>query len=94
MSKDSSRKIALKLVYYLVVAKSSGQDYKYFKPKIVIIIYIYTREITPESLKTWWVKVSRKNKIKNKEEEGGEIPIRGVRIRKPIFPTIRGGGHD
>src|SRR6266542_1595199 len=88
MSKDSSRKIALKLVYYLVVAKSSGQDYKYFKPKIVIIIYIYTREITPESLKTWWVKVSRKNKIKNKEEEGGEIPIRGYTLGNPPSPPL------
>ena len=49
MSKDPSRKIAMKLVYYLVVAKSSRQDYRYFKPKIVIK-YIYTREITPKSL--------------------------------------------
>ena len=48
MSKDPSREIAKKLVYYLVVAKSSGRDYKYFKPKIIIIIY--TREIAPESI--------------------------------------------
>ena len=49
MSKDPSREIATKLVYYLVVAKSSGRDYKYFKPKIVNNI-IYTREIAPESV--------------------------------------------
>ena len=48
MSKDLSREIATKLVYYLMVAKSSGRDYIYFKPKIVNIIY--TREIAPESL--------------------------------------------
>ena len=48
MSKDPSREIAMRIVYYLVVAKSSGRDYKYFKPKIVIINY--TREIAPESL--------------------------------------------
>ncbi len=48
MSKDPSREIATKLVYYLVVAKSSGRDYKYFKPKIIIINY--TRELAPESL--------------------------------------------
>ena len=48
MSKDPSREIATKLVYYLVVAKSSGRDYKHFKPKIVIIIY--TRELAPESI--------------------------------------------
>ena len=51
MSKDPSREIVMKLVYYLVVVKSSGRDYKYFKLKIVIIIYIYTREIAPESLR-------------------------------------------
>jgi len=49
MSKDPSREIATKLVYYLMVAKSSGRDYKHFKLKIVIII-IYTREIVPKSL--------------------------------------------
>jgi len=49
MSKDPSREIVTKLVYYLVIAKSSGRDYKYFKPKIVIIIY--TKEIAPESLR-------------------------------------------
>ena len=48
MSKDPRREIATKLVYYLVVAKSSGQDYKYFKPKIVIINY--TRELASESI--------------------------------------------
>ena len=48
MSKDPSREIMTKLVYYLVVAKSSGRDYKYFKPKIIIIIY--TREIAPKSI--------------------------------------------
>jgi len=40
------------------------------------------------------VKVLRNNKIKNREEEGGEIPERGVCIRKPIFPVIGRGGHD
>ena len=50
MSKDPSREIATKLVYYLMVAKSSGWDYKHFKSKIVIIIIIYMREIAPESL--------------------------------------------
>jgi len=49
MSKDPSRKIAMKLVYYLVIAKSSGRDYKYFKPKLVIG-YNYTREIASEFL--------------------------------------------
>ncbi len=49
MSKDPSREIATKLIYYIVVVKSSGRDYKYFKPKIIIII-IYTRELAPESL--------------------------------------------
>ena len=46
MSKDPNREIAIKLVYYLVVAKSSGRDYKYFKPKIVIIIYLHERVST------------------------------------------------
>jgi len=32
--------------------------------------------------------------LKNREEEGGETPVRGVCIRKPIFPAIREGGHD
>ena len=50
MSKNPSREIVTKLVYYIVVAKSSGRDYKHFKPKIVIIIYIYMREIAFESL--------------------------------------------
>ncbi len=50
MSKDLSREIATKLVYYLVIAKSSGRDYKHFKPKIVKIIIIYMREIASESL--------------------------------------------
>ena len=49
MSKDPNREIVTKLVYYLVVAKSSERDYKYFRPKIAIII-IYTREIASESL--------------------------------------------
>jgi len=41
------------------------------------------------------MKVPRKNKIlKNRKEEGGETPVRGVHIRKSIFPAIRGGGHD
>ena len=48
MSKDPNREIAIKLVYYLVVAKSSRRNYKYFKPKIVTIIY--TRELALESL--------------------------------------------
>ena len=39
MSKDPSREIAMELVYYLVVVKSSGRDYKYFKPKIVLYIF-------------------------------------------------------
>ena len=47
MSKDPSRKIAMKLVYYLVIAKSSGWDYKYFKPKIIsIIVYLHERDST------------------------------------------------
>ena len=46
MSKDPSREIATKLAYYLVVAKSSGRDYKYFKLKIVIIIYLHERVST------------------------------------------------
>ena len=50
MSKDPSRKIATKLIYYIVVVESSRWDYKYFKPKIVNII-IYMREIAPESLR-------------------------------------------
>ena len=62
MSKDPSREIATKLVYYLVVAKSSGRDYKYFKPKIVITIYLYERDST-RVLRTWWVKVPRKLKL-------------------------------
>jgi len=37
----------------------------------------------------------KKEKIlKNREKEGGEIPIRGVCIRKPIFSAIGGEGHD
>ena len=72
MSKDPSREIATKLVYYLVVAKSLGWDYKYFKPKIVNII-LYERDST-RVFKTWWVKVLRKIKIKKREEEGGEKP--------------------
>jgi len=47
MSKDLSREIAMELVYYLMVIKSLGQDYKYFKPMIVIMYY--TRKIAPES---------------------------------------------
>ena len=69
MSKDPSREIATKLVYYLVVAKSSGRDYKHFKPKIVII---YTREIAPESLGPggWKSQESLKSwKIERKKEE-------------------------
>jgi len=50
MSKDPSRKIVTKLVYYLVIAKSSERDYKYFKLKSVMK-YNYTREIAPESLR-------------------------------------------
>ena len=46
MNKDPSREIAMKLVYYLVVVKSSEQDYKHFKPKIVIIIYLHERDST------------------------------------------------
>ena len=71
MSKDPSREITTKLVYYFVVAKSSGQDYKYFKPKIVIIIvYLHERDST-RVLRTWWVKVPRKiksEKIERKKE--------------------------
>ena len=63
MSKDPSREIATKLVYYLVVAKSSGRDYKYFKPMIVIIIMYYTREIAPLYLVYGEVKVLKKCKI-------------------------------
>ena len=76
MSKDPSREIATKLVYYLVVAKSSGRDYKYFKPKIVVIIYLHER-VSIRVLRVWWVKVLKKNKIKNSEEEGEIIPERG-----------------
>ena len=61
MSKDPSREIATKLVYYLVVAKSSGWDYKYFKPKIANIIYLHER-VSTRVLRTWWVKVPRKIK--------------------------------
>src|SRR6266498_3916224 len=70
ISKDQSRKIAIKLIYYLMVAKSSGRDYKYFKSKIVIIIYLHER-VSTRVLRTWWVKVPRKNKrskIKRKKE--------------------------
>ncbi len=49
MSKNLSREIVIELVYYLVVAKSLGQDYKYFKPKIILFI-IYTRKIASESI--------------------------------------------
>ena len=48
MSKDPNREIVTELVYYLVVAKSSGQDYKHFKLKITI--FFYTREITSKSI--------------------------------------------
>jgi len=40
------------------------------------------------------VKVPRKNKTKNREEERGEIPVREVCIRKSIFLAIRGEGYD
>ena len=50
MSKNPSREIAMKLVYYLMIAKSLGWDYKYFKPKIVMS-YNYTREIASEFLR-------------------------------------------
>jgi len=41
------------------------------------------------------VKVPGKTKIlKNREEGGGETPVRGVCIREPTFPAIRRGGHD
>ena len=92
MSKDPSREIAMKLVYYLVIVKSSGQNYKYFKLKIIIIIiYLHERD-SIRVFKTWCVKVPRKKIIKNREEEGGETPVRRVCIRKPIFPAIRGEG--
>ena len=69
MSKDPSREIVTKLVYYLVVAKSSGRDYKYFKPKIVIIIY--TKELASESLGSggWKSQEILKLKIVRKKEE-------------------------
>jgi len=38
------------------------------------------------------VKVPRKKIIKNREEEGGETPVRGVCIRKSTFPTIEKRG--
>ncbi len=95
MSKDPSREIATKLVYYLVVAKSSGWDYKYFKPKTDKINYDLHERVSTRVLRIWWVKVPRKLKIlKNREEEGGETPSKRGCIRKPIFPAIRGGGHD
>ena len=61
MSKDPSREIAMKLVYYLVVAKSLGQDYKYFKPKIVIIIMYYMRELASSWIACGEVKVLKKD---------------------------------
>ena len=60
MSKDPSREIVTKLVYYLVVAKSSGWDYKNFKPTIVIY---YTREIAFLCIVYGEVKVLKKIKI-------------------------------
>src|SRR6266542_6742733 len=45
MSKDPSREIATKLIYYLMVAKSSERDCKYFKLKLVII-YLYEKVST------------------------------------------------
>ena len=59
----------MKLVYYLVIAKSLGRDYKYFKPKIIIII-IYTREIAPESLRPneWKFQERIKSNIERKKE--------------------------
>ena len=49
MSKNLSKEIAMKLIYYLVVTKSSEWDYKYFKPKIVFFYY-YMREIASKSI--------------------------------------------
>ena len=71
MSKDSSREIATKLVYYLVVAKSSRRDYKYFKLKIVT--YLHEKDST-QVLRTWWVKVPRKNKTSKIERKKEEKP--------------------
>ncbi len=31
---------------------------------------------------------------KNREEEGGKTPVRGVQIRKIIFPTIGKRGQE
>ena len=89
MSKDPNREIAMKLVYYLVVAKSSGRDYKYFKPTIFIMYY--TREIAPLWIAYGEVKVLKKVKSKNSEEEG-EKSRKRARIRKTIFSATGKGG--
>jgi len=90
MSKNLSSEIAIELVYYLVIAKSSEQDYKYFKPKLM---YNLHKRDSIWVDKTWWVKVPRKYKnIKNRKEEEGETPIKGIRIRKPTFFIIEKRG--
>src|SRR6266498_611450 len=78
MSKDLSREIVTKLIYYLVVAKSSGRDYKYFKPKIIIIIIIYyTRELAPLWIAYSEVKVLKKVKNLKKVRKEKRSPVRG-----------------
>ncbi len=72
MSKDPSREIAMKLVYYLVVAKSSRRDSKYFKPKIVFY-YLHER-VSIRVLRTWWVKVPKKLKIRKIERKKERNP--------------------
>ena len=70
MSKDLNKKIATKLVYYLVVAKSLGQDYKQFKPKIAILYYILYEKDSIRVFRIWWVKVLRNHiKIEKKKKE-------------------------
>ncbi len=86
MSKDPNREIAIKLVYYLVVAKSSRRNYKYFKPKIVIIIYLHER-VSIQVLRTWWVKVLRKIKNLENREEEGEKPQKEGYILGNLFSS-------
>src|SRR6266542_1841375 len=91
MSKDPSRKIAMKLVYYLVVAKSSEWDYKHFK--LMIIIMYYKRELTTLCIAYSEVKVLRKVKnSKNSEERGGK-PSKRAQARKTIFTAFGKGGQ-
>jgi len=90
MSKDPSKEIAIKLVYYLVVAKSSGWDYKHFKLKLVISIIFYTREIAPLWIAYGEVKVLKKVKIQKKIVRKEErSPVRGYELGKPSSPPLK-----